>query len=464
MPLSQQAQTIVDGFNATLSADQQANLRGALANSPILVDQINAAVATGDLRGFSLLAPGTNAGGQYEPTSRTMELPASVLTTPAGGRFDPAELTFVMGHEIQHAINRPVEEAATNTFVATASAIAQSPGPVHDYTAAIDARLRSHRDDEASAHVAGFNATVSMVRSTNPNPTLEDIYRAHPGRMDDFIAVTPGTPNAYALRPGLSLDADMTMPANAANIAAMGQHFYGDPASVTRIGPNGDSDYQNYYAASWIGYAAQVERAYAPTHAAAGRSPQFTLDMAALGVSEAQLERNGLDLGGAGNTQIYHDSGTRPPTQGTFHHTTGTHQHVPITLPPVPSPAEASPQVNTAVRQAVDAMDRSPNIGPTEFGADRERVATGVALHAATHGLTPDHVVLNDRRTDLIVVQGSLTDPSARLSPPLSVSDALRTDPAVAQQRLEAMPQAQPSPMMLNPTDAHAHETSRPVR
>lgn len=443
--LSAQAQAQVTAFNASLDPVQRINFANALNGSPALVSQINSAVAANQLSGFSLLAPGTHAGGQFNPTTRTMELPASIISSPASGTYNPNELTFVMGHEIQHAINAPAQAAATQTLVNDVRAVAQGTGATHDYTAAVSARLQANRDDEATAHIAGFNALVGMVRSTNPTPSLEDIYRAHPGRMNDFIAVTPGTPNTYALRPGLSLNADMTMTPNAANTAAMGQHYYGQPASAARIGPNGDSDYQNYYATAWIGYAAQVERAHAPSHAAAGRNPQFTLNMATLGVNEVQLERNGLNLGGAGNTQAYTNTGTTPPTQGTFHHTAGTNRHVPITLPEVPSPvdvAQAPSQPGPAVRQAMGALDRSPNIGAGDFGVDRERVAAGVAVHAATHGLRPDHVVLNDRRTDLIVVQGALSDPAARLSPPLAVADALRTDPAAAQQRLDTLQQA----------------------
>lgn len=443
--LSAQAQAQVTAFNASLDPVQRINFANALNGSPALVSQINSAVAANQLSGFSLLAPGTHAGGQFNPATRTMELPASIISSPASGTYNPNELTFVMGHEIQHAINAPAQAAATQTLVNDVRAVAQGTGATHDYTAAVSARLQANRDDEATAHIAGFNALVGMVRSTNPTPSLEDIYRAHPGRMNDFIAVTPGTPNTYALRPGLSLNADMTMTPNAANTTAMGQHYYGQPASAARIGPNGDSDYQNYYATAWIGYAAQVERAHAPSHAAAGRNPQFTLNMATLGVNEVQLERNGLNLGGAGNTQAYTNTGTTPPTQGTFHHTAGTNRHVPITLPAVPSPvdvAQAPSQPGPAVRQAMDALDRSQNIGAGDFGADRERVAAGVAVHAATHGLRPDHVVLNDRRTDLIVVQGALSDPAARLSPPLAVADALRTDPAAAQQRLDTLQQA----------------------
>lgn len=470
MPLSTQSQALVTAFNASLTADQQTNFANALRNSPALVDQINSAVAANRLSGFSLLAPGTNAGGQFNPTTRTMELPASIIATPTGGTYNPGELTFVMGHEIQHAVNQPTTAAALTAFGTEVNRIAQIPQATHDYTAALSTMLTVNRNDEATAHIAGFNATVSMVRSTNATPSLEDIYRANPARMQDFITVTPatpgtpatagtpatpGTPAAYALRTGLTLNADMTMTANAANTNAMGQHFFDKPASVSRLGHNGDSNYQNYYAANLVGFVAQVERFHAPAMAAAGVTPQLTLNMTTLGLSEAQLERNGLNLGAAAGRQPYFNSATTPPTAGNFDHTIGTHAHVPISMPnalpdvqaPVARPEQAAPtpaaQEHAAVRQAMDALDRSPNIPADAFGADRQRVAAGVAVHAAGQQIAPDHIVLNQQRTDLIAVQGGLSDPGARLSTPLPVAEAMRTDVQQASARLDAAQPAQ---------------------
>ncbi len=469
MPLSRQSQALVTAFNASLTADQQTNFANALQNSPALVDQINSAVAANQLSGFSLLAPGTNAGGQFNPTTRTMELPASIIATPTGGTYNPGELTFVMGHEIQHAVNQPATAAALTAFGAQINAIAQTPQATHDYTAALGTMLTVNRNDEATAHIAGFNATVSMVRSTNATPSLEDIYRANPARMQDFITVTPATPGtpatagtpatpatptAYALRTGLTLNADMTMTADAANTNAMGQHFFDKPASVSRLGHNGDSNYQNYYAGNLVGFIAQVERFHAPAMATAGVTPQLTLNMSTLGLSEAQLERNGLNLGAAAGSQPYFNSATTPPTAGNFHHTIATHAHVPIDLPnalpdmPAPvarpehaapgqaAPAQATPE-HAAVRQAMDALDRSPNIPADAFGADRQRVAAGVAVHAAGQQIAPDHIVLNQQRTDLIAVQGNLSDPGARLSTPLPVAEAMRTDVQQASAKLD---------------------------
>jgi hypothetical protein len=445
MPLSQQAQTVVDNFTRGLTADQRTNFNTALQNSPAMVAQINAAVASGDLTTIAALPPGTNAGGQYNPSTRTMELPLSIITSPAApARYNAGELTFVMGHEIQHAINRPGQQQATDTAVREINRIGQSAQATHDYTQAINTRVAAHRQDEATAHIGGFNATVSMVRTGNQNPSLEDIYRANPARMGDFITVTPGSPQTYALRAGLTLNNDMTMTPNPANTEAMGRHFYDKPANQTRIGPNGDSNYQNYYATTWVGYAAQVERANAPTHAANGINTQMHINMNALGLNEAQLERNGLNLGGNSVRQPYFDTSTNPPTRGNFDHTAGVNRHVPIPMPDVPAPpaqgqAPGQPQHPT-VRQAMDALDRSPNISADEFGNKRAEVATGMALHLANQKLQPDHIVKLDNHRDLVGVQGkNLSDPTALVSTPLPISQAIATDIPSAQRQLEAL-------------------------
>ena len=94
----------------------------------------------------------------------------------------------------------------------------------------------------------------------------------------------------------------------------------------------------------------------------------------------------------------------------------------------------------------MDALDRSPNIPADAFGADRQRVAAGVALHAASQQVAPDHIVLNQQRTDLIAVQGGLSDPGARLSTPLPVAEAMRTDVQQVSAKLDAPQPAQQQP------------------
>ena len=41
----------------------------------------------------------------------------------------------------------------------------------------------------------------------------------------------------------------------------MGRHYFDQPAATARLGANGDSNYQNYYATNLVSFAVQVERA-----------------------------------------------------------------------------------------------------------------------------------------------------------------------------------------------------------
>ena len=440
MPLTPQAQAVADAFTAGLSADQRSNFNAAIQNAPVLAGQINAAFASGDLRGFALLPPGINAGGQYNPGSRTMELPAAILTSPAPpAQFRPAELTFVMGHEVQHAINRPTQQLATDALVQEASRIGRSPDVAHDYTTAIATRMAAHRQDEATAHIAGFNATVSMVRGASPNhtPSLEDLYRAHPGRMGDFIAITPGNPATYSLRGGLRLEPDMTLAPNAANVEATARLYFDRPANQTRIGPNADSDYPNYYATNWVGYVAQVERANAATHAAQGRSPELRLNLGALGITEAQIERNGLSLGAAGGRQPYVDTTTSPPTPGHLDHTQGVNRHVPISVPAVlPSMDQPGSPDNALYRGTRAAVERMEAGLGRDYDANSEKLTRAATVLARENGLDRvDHVLLstdNGRGVragqNLFVVQGRVDDPA-------HLRASMRTDDAIARSR-----------------------------
>ncbi len=484
MPLSPAAQTMADNFTAGLTADQRTNFNNAMQNSPALVTQINAAVASGDLNGFALLPAGTNAGGQYDPTARTMQVPASIMTSPTtpGSRFDPGELTFVMGHEIQHAINRPTVTAALTAFDTEVNRIGGTAQVAHDYTAALNTLLAANRNDEATANIAGYNATIDMLRhgNGNRNPTLAEIYDSNP-RMQDVISYTPGATPPHALRAGYTLNADMTMTpetknvSNVTNTQAMGQYYYDMPASRAGLGHNGDSDYQNMYAANPLSTIARIELLNAPVHAANGIAPQLQLNMNTLRINEVQLERNGLDFQGDGTRQPYYDTSTNPPRQGNFDHTAGTHRHVPITRPDVQPPTQHTPAQHApdqraqhnhpAVHQALDAMDRSPNIPSDAFGANRANVAAAVALHAANQELRADHIVFNDRRSDLIAVQGPLQSPTAQLSTPLPITQAIATDVPAANRQLEALqPTQAPNANLAQPNRDIAPQQDNPVQ
>ena len=476
--LSTQAEALVTTFGARtdVNADQLTNFRAAVNASPSIVNQINSAVASGQLTEIRPLPLGTNVGGQYVPGARAMEIPLQIMTTPTGGPFNPAELTYVLGHEVQHAINQPTLVASRSDFVDEMKRISAAGNPVNDYTEATAAVLAANRRDEATAQVGGWNATVDMVRATNPTPSVEDIYRANPGRMQRYVDITPGTPDTYATKPGVTLNADMSMTASGPNVEAMGRAFFDNPASVSRLGHHGNSDYTNVYALDAVNYIAWHEQNFARP-LPDGSMPQVQLNMTQLGFSESIIEQNGLTLGGPGHRLPYLDSSTQPPTPAAFDYTLDTHQHVPTpTVPPVTAPTgpgtsgqpsslslPTTPEpVHAAVQQAMDALDRSPNIPADAFGADRQRVAAGIAMHAAGQGLVVDHVVFNDQRTGLLAVQGNLTDASARVSTPLPLAEALKTDPGAVQQSFDARSPVPTQPGLSDPSPTQ--DAARPSR
>jgi hypothetical protein len=56
--------------NPNVTADAAANLQSTINSSPVLINQLNSAVAAGHLNHFALLPVGTNAGGSYDGNGR----------------------------------------------------------------------------------------------------------------------------------------------------------------------------------------------------------------------------------------------------------------------------------------------------------------------------------------------------------------------------------------------------------
>ncbi|WP_024889088.1 hypothetical protein [Luteimonas huabeiensis] len=286
--LSPQSESLLTAFAAQPGVAQHhvGNLRGILEGSPALADRFDAAVAQGHLKQLAPLAH-ANAGGEYDPASKTIRLPLGKLDTPPNA----GDLTFVMGHELQHAFNAEAVRQASAAFSKQVEDVASSSGAVHDYTPATADMLAAHRRNEASAEIAGWNAIVSRLRVTNPTPTLADIHGAGRGRMMDFIDVGGTSQNpTHTLKPGLSLSSDMTMPATPENLEAMGRHYFDKPPRQPGgLGPQGSADYANYYAASLVSFVAQRERHHNPPQPGV-EAPRMTFDMSRLRLSEKLLE------------------------------------------------------------------------------------------------------------------------------------------------------------------------------
>lgn len=404
-----------------VTADQVDNLRKAIANSPALATQVDLAITAGHLQRFELLPADSNVGGEYVSGAKAIRLPASSLSTLAApDKHDAAELTFVLGHEIQHGLNDAATERAYEQFESDIADIAARDS-THDYTQAIGTLLAANRRDEASANIEGWNALVGMVKTANPDATLEDVYNAST-RANEFVRVQPGPPMTYAAHPDLTLNADLSMTATAANIEGMGKHYYDEGVS-SGLGPNGNSDYQNFYAASAISRACEEE---AKNPAPDGIS-RMSVNMAQLGLQESLLEQNGLYLGkGTPPRQPYFDTSTSPSTLHYFDHTEGTYAHVPITAQATAAPSNEA-QVALAggndralhdqIRGKVAELDAANG---RSFDASSERLSASLLVLARENGLDRvDHVVLSRQAGDVaaaqnvFVVKGALDDPAS---------------------------------------------------
>lgn len=422
--LSTDAERLLTAFASKpgVTADQVTNLRSSISTSPALATQVDAAIAAGHLEHFALLPAGSNSGGTYDGDSKTINLTSASLTTPAApAPYDSAELTFVLGHEIQHGFNHA---ATTQAYAQFETDLASAAGSNHDYTNAISTLLATNRRDEAAANIEGWNALVGMVKAQNPSATLQDVYEASP-RSGDFVDMRLGPPATYLAHPDLSINDDLSVSATDANIEAMGKHYF-DKGATSALGHGGNSDYQNFYAAYAVGRASEYEA----LNPAPDGSTRMTINMQQLGLRESLLEQNGITLGeGTPPPQPYYDSSTTPPTLHHFDHTATTHTYVPIAAQAfaerqpmgqaedIRVPNAADRALHEQIRNKVAALDAANG---RSFDATSERLSASLLVVAKENGLDRvDHVVLSRQTSDaaaaqnIFVVKGALDDPAS---------------------------------------------------
>lgn len=380
-----------------VTRDMVDNLQSTLNGSPVLAARLKDAVAQGHVRhlghlgllGNNMAAGATYDGNtaQQDGTPKGINLPALGLQTNSPGnpqgRFDAKDMTFVLGHEIQHGFNDAAKDRATSAFLQDIATQARMKEPVHDYTDELRAYLQAGREDEATAHIAGWNALLSRERQLDPNTSGLDLMSdTNNQRTLDFLERDPVT-TTISIQPGLTFNPDGSLSHTPANIAAMGQHYFDRPSRVhARPGerPVGlgehsppSADYTNYYG-TWA-----LERIFAAEDRAnvrsRGASPRIAIDMAGLGLKEDLIEMEGLDLGRNKAPRPYLDTSQTPPATGHFHHTQDAsmghdHQYVPI-LPASRIPPSGDPVVDrwidalqegdlAAARAAQRAFTRSP--------------------------------------------------------------------------------------------------------
>lgn len=341
------------GQRHVVTQDMVENLQGTFNGSPVLAAQLKEAIAQSHVQHFSLLQAGMAAGATYDGstadgTPRGINLPPAALQSRTaanpGGRYDAGDMTFVLGHEIQHGFNRAAKDEATRGFLRDIATQANAHSAIHDYSDELRAYLGASRDDEARAEIAGWNALLDRLRQSNPNGDgLVLMLNTQNDRVLDFIQPDPLNPARAAAKPGLSFNPDGSLSQTPANIAAMGQHYFDRPAPAyaqpgqrpVALGEHrpASADYTNYYG-TWA-----VERIVAAEDRAGllhrGQRPRIAIDMAGLGMREDLIEMEGLDLGANRAPRPYIDTSRTPAAPGRFHHTQDAsmghdHRHVPV--------------------------------------------------------------------------------------------------------------------------------------
>lgn len=365
------------GQTRTVSQDMVTNLQSTLNGSPVLATQIKDAVTQGHVQHFSLLGNGMAAGATYDGNTMQQDgTPKGINLPPVGlqaktaanpqGRYDVRDMTFVLGHEVQHGFNDAAKDQATSKFLRDIKTQAQVQGQLHDYTDELRAYIQAGREDEAKAEIAGWNALLSREQQGNPSVTLNDMRQLPIDRQHDFVVLdSTSSPPQTVPRPGLAFNQDNSLSQTPANIAAMGQHYFDRPSRVhaqptqrpVYLGehkPSPTADYPNYYG-TWAleQIVAAENRANVSRH---GARPPIAIDMAGLRLREDLIEMEGLNLGANRTPRPYLDTSQAPAMPGHFHHTQDAsmghdHQHVPI------APSEAPPSQN---------KDRRPDLGQAQ--------------------------------------------------------------------------------------------------
>jgi hypothetical protein len=392
------------------------NLRALLDQSPDLKARILDSVQKGHLEKFDVLPAGANAGGTYSPDTKTIELPADYLKKAGKDKAAAAELVFVMGHEIQHSFNSTVSDKATDAFIKDVDKIAKGPGP-HDYTNAVKTLIQNYREDEAGAHIGGFNAIASQVMKDNPKAGLKELYNAHPGRMEDFIERSGKAPSfSYALRPGLTLEADNTMKTTPENVKAMGKHYFDQPPSSARLGTKGNQDYPNYYgewALNVINDAEKRALADAKKVDPKAVAPEVKIDMKSIGLDKSLID-TGLKFTDA--------SPKKPSVEA-----------------PAPEPA--------LYRQAEEALKKVDGLGLK--GEELRNVAAATALQAQNGGMERIDGALLGKNGQVFAYQG---DPASESADRIAVN--------VAQAKQQPADQSLATMMVPDPQQAPAQQQS----
>lgn len=220
-----------------------ANLRALLKSTPELETRMLKAVGDGHL---DLIKPldaarrTRGALGGFDPGDDSIALPMDLLESSARNPEHANTLRMVIGHEIEHSVNKPQIDELANKFKSDVRAMAESPSP-HDYTDLLETRNRNDRLRESNDQIAGFNVLAAHVRRENPDATQAQMHArlyASSEQMQQYfdVGVDASGQRSFTPKPGLSIGADGQIAATRDNVEAIGVHFYDENRYPERYG------------------------------------------------------------------------------------------------------------------------------------------------------------------------------------------------------------------------------------
>ena len=393
MPLTPPAQAIIDAFGARhrVKPERLKYLRQAIDASPALIDQLNEAVAKGQLRSIAALND-PHAGGNYVSSRGELQIPLTALEALPSVPFTGAAIITVLAHELQHALDADALMQAHFRLALDSTAIAKAPFLAeHDYTAPIATYLSSMRLLEAKAEISVWNAAVSAVRaketSSGPSP-LESVYAWNRAVMRRSIDVDRSRyPATYSLKPNLEVDQQLAMTFSGKNLEGMGHNYFDLSRS---LGHHGNSSYANLYGAHAIGVALRAERRAHPV----GPDHGVRIDMGTLMLSPRTVAENGINLGRNTAPMPYVDRGTDPSRRSSFWHTAHSHTYPPSLESPAASLEERRHPDNALYQDALRAVRRMHEEQGMPARQSDKNLAAALVVSARRDGIGAIHRVV----------------------------------------------------------------------
>lgn len=335
------------GLNPNIQEKQYKNFVDVMTASPKLVDVFNEAVNSKQIKNLTLLDDNPNAGGRYNPSKQTIDIPLRILNfdknTQIGSQYYYNSI-FVMGHETQHALNQKAfVHKVWGEFWGNITKESEQRDSIRNYGQHLGNYIAAYRKDEASAQITGFNVIVSALQKENKNLTAETLIKTT-RRMEDFIIPENRQTQTKAqfrehyqfnLKNSFELDENNPFLEQSGqskqallNLEISARNYFDKKAQEARLGCYGNSDYTNSYITIALAHAIDLDKSKHKT--------SFPIDMdgfkvpriaklneqesnyVVLPLSEKIIEENGLNIR-AKNSIPYIDK-TSGKT-GTFEHT-----------------------------------------------------------------------------------------------------------------------------------------------